>query len=1038
MRATLFAVLVFGLSIASLGLGQRVGDEWITTRGDDTPNLTYSAATVTTSGRIIAVGSNGSLMYSDDGGANWEFDQIEVDGLPVFGGFSTIYQEPGGPLIAVMVVLEESSVGHFDFYTRTYFLTSSDNGNSWSQTPFPHSYATFQLTGRKYYGVNIAGLYLSPGGELIAYGTTTGTDHPGAISWNIGGAIFRRAGGTWVQAHFANGPVGKVADGAGGRSIAVAHNAVLDSADGSGWSGYVMNAAQVDLGGDPMDPETKYRLRVVDVETIGNDYVAQGGTFVPFDEEGLIDTNIFDEVYTLTSQAPFSGARAWQAYSQTKYFGTFKKAGGAILASGPGGVYRASAADGSFALTGADVRAWAETIAVSGSTATAVQSSETVWQSANAGSSWTKVWNKSAGPDLRLLGTFGGVIYAVHGGFGGGLWISRDNGKSWQEGPASFEGTPVKLVEGADGRVISPAPGNAVQVSDDGGATWTKRSLPATQVSAALLARTKTGRLIVPASGNIVTNVGEFYVSDDNGETWSKRVGTHKSQQTTMKDIAVAKSGRIIFATNSGSVFDPTLHFSDDDGDTWTSSDVLRTLEGLNEVSNDPSQRYIDIKRVRVGSSGRIVALGDDEILTSDDEGETWRVRVNLTDPPIIPNPKHSISDVIQVGSRWVAIGHWEVPFPDSRIKKFLMISDDDGATWGERPFPTNINNTFLSNLLVGADGRLIIAGGNSAVFVSDPPAPPPPGAEPIGIREGATTAVPIERPDLDGAIEARYAVVGVTAVAGVDFVASVGLLTWAADDMSDKSVLIETIDNAVFNPERSLALQVVFETADGLLGQIENPVYIEDEDGAARGGIAFEGISDLYTTEAGGSATLRFALEKKPTSNVVVSIEGLDATEGSLSASQFTFTPANWSALQSLTIAGIDDTFPDGDASYQLSFAIQSSDSNYSVLPDLKVLVTNIGNEAYQVGGELLDSSELAGYSGYPIAVAAGGLVTFQLPDTLDGIAVGSELSMDLEVWTPGPDPVAGASAGGFTTYTLQLPEADPAVFARITFSME
>ncbi len=1015
--------------LVSLLHGQRVGDVWITTRGDATPHISYSTATTTSSGRIIAVGGNGSLMFSDDGGSNWKYGAIEIEGVPVRGSYSAIFQVPGGNLIAVMRQFEESSVGFFDYHVRTYFLTSSDNGNTWSKSAFPLHYATFAGDGRRYYGVNITGLHMGPGGQLIAYGTTTGTNHPGAIHWNIGGAIFRQSGGSWTQAHFGYGPVGKVTN-ADGRAVAVSHNAILDSADGAGWNGYTMRAAQVEVDGDTMDFETKDRLRLMDIEVLDGTYIAQGATFVPFDDSGLIDTNFFDEIFKMSSPTPFSGARNWNAYPQDHYHGPFAKAGGNIISAGPGGAYITSDGGPGFTLAGPEVRAWSHTIAVSGSTAVAVQSSETVWKSTNSGAGWTKVWDKDVGPNLQILGVVNGVIYA-RATSNGNLWTSRDNGQSWQETAVGFKGIGT-LIAGGDGRLISPGPGAQVQVSDDGGASWTAIAVPTGSASAFLMTRTTTGRIIVPAEGRDVQNEGKFFYSDDNGVTWTP-VTAGLVYGEDVRAIVQTKSGRIIVATNMGSRFEPKLYFSDDNGGTWAVSTVLQSLDGLDSATGEPETKVFEALKLRAGVSGRIVALGENEILTSDDDGESWTVRINLNYETTGPNLHFGLNDVIQVGTRWIAVGNYRTPFPQNRNKHFLLISDDDGTTWGQTPFATNQANTFLRHLAVGPGGRLIIGGTNASIFVSDPEPTGPELSSPLSIREGETDLIPIERPGVDGAIEARYSAVERTAIAEVDFVPAAGILEWEKDDLSPKMVSIEAIDNTKVDGEREFLLQLVFETTDGLLGESETSVFILDNDAGTFAGLIFENAAGLYTTEGGASTDIRFALETKPTADATVTIEGLDASEGQLSETAFVFTPANWSQWQTLTVTGVDDDVSDGDITYNLEFSMTTEDTNYAALPPTKIAVTNIDDELSEQ-----EKEALAILSGVPFVLGSDRTLTFTVPETLSGVAFSSEISTDLVDWSPGPVPVAGTPANGFTTYTITLDPPAPASFARIIITLE
>lgn len=940
--SSLKLIVTVVLGMASLVHGQRAGDEWTAARGDETPGLRYFAATTTSSGRIVAVGDHGKLMISDDGGVNWRFDQIEIDGFPMFGTVTTVYQIPGGSLIAVLVRMEEATEGPFKYQARSYFLTSANNGSTWSMSPFPKTSAVFQSSGRTYHGVHITGLHMGPGGQLLAYGTITGSNHPIAV-WSIGGLIFRQTGaGQWEQALFEYGPVGKITQ-ANGRAVATAYNAVLDSADGAGWNGYAMAQANVTLDGQPMDDETRWRLRVLDVEVLNDGtYVAQGARFTPFGDLPNVDTNFLLASYKLSSPTPFSGARNWTAY-QEPYHGPFTKVGNNIVSAGSGGAWTTSSGGPGFTLTGPEVRAPGTSIAVSGaSTAVAVESSEIVWKSTDSGGTWVKVWDKDIGPNLTPLGYFGGAFVAV-GGNNDDLWFSHDNGASWQKGDSKFTGSPTSVVKGDGGKLFAPDGGN-VLVSDDGGSTWSEKPIGASN-GGFLLTRTPTGRLIMPVRGWDVSNAGKFHVSDDDGETWVPR-NAGLAFGELVRAVVTTNSGRVLVATNTFSGFNPSLVYSDDDGETWTRSNVFRSLEGLDTVTGDPATKVTEILRMRVGTTGRILAMDENAIFTSDDDGRSWTVRTNMDFNGTGPFNLLRLRDVIQIGSRWIAVGSYSLDYPLSGNKHFLLISDDDGATWGMRPFETRQGNTFLYHLAEGANGRLIIAGGNGAIFLSDTEPPLDPNGAPLSVREGKTEHIPVSRPDVDGPVSANYITLGSTAQPDVDFIPVSGTLHWDADDPDDKTVALEMPDNAVVDGVRELSLQLAFETTGGLVGRIEVPVSIVDNDGPSLPGLVLDGADRLYTSEAGGTAELGIALRSKPTSDVMITITGLDESEGQLSATTFVFTPDNWGVMQTLTITGVDDPDPDGDATYNLQFVIDTLDSGYKALGQASVAVVNLGDE--------------------------------------------------------------------------------------------
>jgi|GEM_PF-2302081 len=1002
-----FRILGLWLVSAFAVQAQRVGDTWETKRGDSTPDFRYSAATRTTTGRLIAVSDGGGLMFSDNGGGDWSFGQIEVGGFPVRGSFSTIYQVPGSSLIAVMRTLEESEVGNFSHYVQTWFLASNDNGNTWTRSAFTPSAARAR-SGKQYYGVNITGLRMGPGGQLLAYGSTSGTSSPGFILWNIGGVIFRQSGGTWVQALFDYGPVGKIAD-AGGRAVAACYNAVLDSADGSGWNGYVMGASQIKIGGELLAADIRARLRVTDLEVVDGTHIAQAATFLPFNNLPNVDTPSIDKIYKISSPTPFSGSRNWTAFPETKYFNGFTRIGPNIAAFNGSSAYYTSGGGAGYTLAEAGLAGYTPDVAVVDSTtAWSLESSRAVWRTTNSGASWIKIRDEDAGPDLRLIGEFHGNLFARANNTE--LWISRDKGDSWQrhDVPSGFSA----MLQGGGDRLIATKSGTAMMVSDDKGLTWTERAISTGGVSPFLMVRTPTGRIILPLRGRSSLNRGVFLVSDDNGETFAPRnAGLAFGEE--VRAAVTAASGRILVATNSFARFDPELNISDDNGESWRSSTVLRSTEGLDAVAGDPSSKVIQFTKMRLSTSGRLVALGHDELLTS----------------------------------------------------------DDDGATWGFTPFETKLRDTYLDTLAISGGNRLVISGGNAAVFTSEFDPPMPAGDPVLTVREGSTEMIPVSRPDVDGAVSAFYTVIEGTAKAGVDFTKTGGALTWADGDTTDRAVPIEAIDNTTTNGPRVFTFRLVFETADGLVGTVESPVAITDDDTQIPD-IVFPGPKKIYTSETGDSVLIRFALRGRPSENVTVRITGLDPTEGSLSGTTFLFTPADWSQLRSVTLTGLDDPLPDVDSTYDLDFEIESTDRIYSVLTPVKIGVTNLGDEPYRpivsygqwaaakalpagmdgpqddpngdgvlnLQAYALGTAPLGTTVGPPLSISAGGEITFSVPDSVTGVTFASELSPSLDTgnWTPGPVPVPSLSQGGRTQYRITLPASIPARFARIIFILD
>ncbi len=77
---------------------------------------------------------------------------------------------------------------------------------------------------------------------------------------------------------------------------------------------------------------------------------------------------------------------------------------------------------------------------------------------------------------------------------------------------------------------------------------------------------------------------------------------------------------------------------------------------------------------------------------------------------------------------------------------------------------------------------------------------------------------------------------------------------------------------------------------------------------------------SSLTTAEDGTSASFTVKLDQKTTSDVTINLQSDDPGEGVPSPSSLTFTTSNYSSTQTITVAGVDDGFYDGDQSYTIA----------------------------------------------------------------------------------------------------------------------
>jgi lipocalin len=112
--------------------------------------------------------------------------------------------------------------------------------------------------------------------------------------------------------------------------------------------------------------------------------------------------------------------------------------------------------------------------------------------------------------------------------------------------------------------------------------------------------------------------------------------------------------------------------------------------------------------------------------------------------------------------------------------------------------------------------------------------------------------------------------------------------------------------------------------------------------------GITVMPVAGLETTENGGEATFTVVLNSQPTANVTINLVSSDTTEGTITPTSITFTPANWGSEQTITIHGQDDALADGNQAYTIiTQPAVSSDANYDNRNAQDVSVTNRDNDS-------------------------------------------------------------------------------------------
>jgi hypothetical protein len=159
-------------------------------------------------------------------------------------------------------------------------------------------------------------------------------------------------------------------------------------------------------------------------------------------------------------------------------------------------------------------------------------------------------------------------------------------------------------------------------------------------------------------------------------------------------------------------------------------------------------------------------------------------------------------------------------------------------------------------------------------------------------------------------------------------------------------------------------------------------------------------------TTEAGSTAGFNIVLTSQPTADVVISLSGFDATEGSLSATTLTFTAGNWNISQMVTVTGVDDFLDDGNITYNITTTASSGDAIYNAINPADVSITNNDDDAsgITVSPTSGTTTEAAGTANFTVILTsqptADVIVNLLSSNTAEGTLSASTLTFTAANW--------------------------------------
>ena len=190
---------------------------------------------------------------------------------------------------------------------------------------------------------------------------------------------------------------------------------------------------------------------------------------------------------------------------------------------------------------------------------------------------------------------------------------------------------------------------------------------------------------------------------------------------------------------------------------------------------------------------------------------------------------------------------------------------------------------------------------------------------------------------------------------------------------------------------------------------------------------------SRVRTSEDGSTATVDVTLASEPTGDVRMDVASSDTAQGTVSPAMLTFTSANWSTAQTVTLTGVDDSpgAVDGSQTYTVSLTVDTTntaDSNYDALSAVTIHAVNaddeLGLDVGAVSGPATVRAVLSRASGAATTVTVTGVSGLYTPgsDATIVIAAGATTSPDTATIAAVDDDVHQGSAGRETTVTATV----------------
>jgi hypothetical protein len=366
----------------------------------------------------------------------------------------------------------------------------------------------------------------------------------------------------------------------------------------------------------------------------------------------------------------------------------------------------------------------------------------------------------------------------------------------------------------------------------------------------------------------------------------------------------------------------------------------------------------IELREIIRANDGRLFIRGKSEILTSDDNGNSWQYRFGtfFTNGLQAGPWRGEIGNVVRAGQRWampLQLGDLNV-----RDRKFnwVLLSEDNGNTWFRREIPSNFGRVFS---MLSSGNRIIAFGNRGSVWISDGSSEVQPDPKRLFVRAGDTARFTIPRPPISGVVNMRYSAVqdrsamnGSVATAGTDYTPTAGVLEWQANDLAEKIISVPTLDTQQVGNDKQFLLQLVSDNVD-LNIAMSVPATILNTSQVQAAGIELLELDSLqFVPGQSVGKSFRVVLTRQPSASVVVSIAHAAVPAATLGVTSLTFTSVNWKTPQTVMLTPLSSGVLLGSY-YLLNLTANSTDTLYQNIGTYVTLYRYGSDALFQSGFE-------------------------------------------------------------------------------------